>query len=326
MTQPPPPPRWFGPRASTDDPAVAALIDRLAVEAEWADIGGGFNLNVRIDTVPPTVLRVHRPWPTRRRVAGLRRLRERLVGAGVHVARPIAMLGHDVVRVGDRWAELEDFVPHMQPAASQESYVRLFEELGRLHAGLRAVWEPGPPEPLDDHRTVRQLRYWLGFTRRRLGTAAAAVVTRAGHLLDQLAAARKGVELPRAPIHGDYKLGNAVALENGSWANLDLDFVRVRERIYDVAGSLYWAVESGAELDRPLLLEAYDRTAPEPLTADETRLLPTALTWIPLHWVATAGFIGGVPEAERALAAAEAWWSRREDLSWYPERPSQVTG
>jgi hypothetical protein len=204
--------------------------------------------------------------------------------------------------------------------------VRLFEELGRLHAGLRAVWEPGPPEPLDDHRTVRQLRYWLGFTRRRLGTAADAVVARAGHLLDQLAAARKGVELPRAPIHGDYKLGNAVALENGSWANLDLDFVRVRERIYDVAGSLYWAVESGAELDRRLLLEAYDRTAPEPLTADETRLLPTALTWIPLHWVATAGFIGGVPEAERALAAAEAWWSGREDRSWYPERPSQVAG
>jgi hypothetical protein len=78
-----------------------ALIYRLAVEAEWADIGGGFNLNVRIDTVPPTVLRVHRPWPTRRRVAGLRRLRERLVGAGVHVARPIAMLGHDVVRVNE---------------------------------------------------------------------------------------------------------------------------------------------------------------------------------------------------------------------------------
>lgn len=27
----------------------------------WADIGGGFNLNVRIDAEPPVVLRVHRP-------------------------------------------------------------------------------------------------------------------------------------------------------------------------------------------------------------------------------------------------------------------------
>ena len=44
----PPLPRWFGPRASPDDPAVSALIDRVAHGAGWADIGGSFNLNVRI--------------------------------------------------------------------------------------------------------------------------------------------------------------------------------------------------------------------------------------------------------------------------------------
>src|ERR1043165_1765878 len=63
-------PRWFGPRASPDDPAVSALIDRVAREAGWADIGGGFNLNLRIDAEPPVVLRVHRPWARRGRVAG----------------------------------------------------------------------------------------------------------------------------------------------------------------------------------------------------------------------------------------------------------------
>ena len=61
-TSPPPLPRWFGPRASPDDPAVSALIDRVARGAGWADIGGAFNLNVRIDAEPPVVLRVHRPW------------------------------------------------------------------------------------------------------------------------------------------------------------------------------------------------------------------------------------------------------------------------
>src|SRR4051812_42236416 len=71
-------PRWFGARASADDPAVSALIDRVARAAGWADIGGGFNLNLRIDVEPPVVLRVHRPWVRRARVAGLRRLRERL--------------------------------------------------------------------------------------------------------------------------------------------------------------------------------------------------------------------------------------------------------
>src|SRR5919202_6817923 len=77
-TSPPPLPRWFGPRASPDDPAVSALIARVARGAGWADIGGGFQLNVGVEPEAPGVLRVHRPWVRRGRVAGLRRLRERL--------------------------------------------------------------------------------------------------------------------------------------------------------------------------------------------------------------------------------------------------------
>src|SRR5262245_28906422 len=102
-------PRWFGPRASPDDPAVSALIDGVAGGAEWADLGGEFNLNLRIDAEPPVVLRVHRPWVRRGRVAGLRRLRERLQETQVRVARPIQIGGRDLVRVADRWAELEEF-------------------------------------------------------------------------------------------------------------------------------------------------------------------------------------------------------------------------
>src|SRR5579872_6955221 len=96
-TAPPPLPRWFGPRASPDDPAVSALIARVAHGAGWADIGGAFNLNVRIDAEPPVVFRVHRPWPRRRRVLGMRRLRERLQDTGVRVARPMPAMGRDIV-------------------------------------------------------------------------------------------------------------------------------------------------------------------------------------------------------------------------------------
>jgi len=316
LTPPPPLPSWFGPRASTDDPAVAALLDQVAPDRTWQDIGGGFNLNIRLDGAATLVLRVHRPWATRARVAGLRRLRERLQRAGIRVARPVPILGRELARVGGRWAELEEFVPHVQPSPSQESYLRLFEELGRVHAGLRAAWEPDLPEPYDDHRTHRQLHYWLGFTRRRLGAGAEPVVRRAKLLLDELGKARRGVELPRAPIHGDYKLGNAVQLSDGSWANLDLDFVRIRERLYDVAGSLYWASESGANVDLHQLCDAYDRSAPEPVTPDERRFLPAMITQIPLHWVATAGILDSVLEAESAMDAAEAWWARREELTW----------
>jgi Ser/Thr protein kinase RdoA (MazF antagonist) len=325
VTPPALPPAWFGPRAGTDDPAVAALLDRIAPAGTWQDIGGAFNLNVRLDAAERLVLRVHRPWATRSRVAGLRRLRERLQRAGIRVAQPVPILGRDVVRVGGRWAELEEFVPHVQPSPSRESYLRLFEELGGLHAALRATWEPDLPQPLDDHRTHRQLHYWLGFTRRRLGAGAEPVVRRAKLLLDELGKARRGIDLPHAPIHGDYKLGNAVQLSDGSWLNLDLDFVRIRERLYDVAASLYWASESGATVDLRELRDAYDRSAPEPVTPEERRLLPAQITLIPLHWVATAGLMderigvpgtAGLSEAERALDAAEAWWARREELTW----------
>src|SRR3954452_2118856 len=114
-TSPPALPRWFGPRASPDDPAVSALIDRVARGAGWADIGGGFNLNVRIDAEPPVGLRVHRSLFRRGRVAGLRRLRERLQRTQIRVARPIRIAGCDLLRVADRWAEMEEFIDHVQP-------------------------------------------------------------------------------------------------------------------------------------------------------------------------------------------------------------------
>lgn len=309
-------PRWFGPRASPDDPAVSALIARVARGAGWADIGGGFNLNVRVDTEPPVVLRVHRPWVRRGRVAGLRRLRERLQRTQVRVARPVPVSGGDLLRAAGRWAEVEEFVGHVQPRADEDSYARLFEELGRLHTALKAVWEPGPPEPLDDHRTFGQVRYSAGFTRRRLGPRSEPAVRRMRRLAGELSKLREEVDLPCAPIHGDYKPGNAGELPDGSWATFDLDFARVRERLYDIAASLNHAAQDGASLEPRRLLDAYESTAPEPLTRDEHRWLPGALALIPLHWAATAGLVGdGVREAESAVTAAEAWWSRRAELS-----------
>ncbi len=257
----------------------------------------------------------------RSRVAGLRRLRERLQRTQVRVARPIRITGRDLLRVGDRWAEIEEFIDHVQPPAGEDSYVRLFEELGRLHAALKAVWEPSPPEPLDDHRTLGQLRYSIGFTRRRLGPSSEPVVHRMRQLTGELSKLRKQVELPCTPIHGDYKLGNAVELSDGSWATFDLDFARVRERLYDIAGSLNHVAQDGAFqgglvrlpavdlLEARRLLAAYESTAPEPLTRDEHRWLPGALALVPLHWAATAGLAGDISEAESAMTAAEAWWS-----------------
>jgi Ser/Thr protein kinase RdoA (MazF antagonist) len=257
-------------------------------------------------------------------VAGLRRLRERLQETQLRVARPIRISGCDLLRVADRWAELEEFIDHVQPRADEDSFVRLFEELGRVHTALGAAWEPSPPEPLDDHRTFGQLRYSVGFTRRRLGPGSEPVVHRMRQLTGELSKLRKEVELPCAPIHGDYKLSNAGELSDESWATFDLDFARLRERLYDVAVSLNHVARSGPDavgqpvelLEPRRLLDAYESTAPEPLTRDERRWLPGALALVPLHWAATAGLVGnGIHEAERAMTAAEAWWWRRAELS-----------
>jgi Ser/Thr protein kinase RdoA (MazF antagonist) len=119
-------------------------------------------------------------------------------------------------------------------------------------------------------------------------------------------------------------LSNLGELSDGSWATFDLDFARVRERLYDVAASLNHVVQSGPDgvgqpvalLEPRRLLDAYEGTAPEPLTCDEHRWLPGALALIPLHWAATAGLGGdGIQKAESAMSAAEAWWSRRAELS-----------
>jgi Ser/Thr protein kinase RdoA (MazF antagonist) len=143
-------------------------------------------------------------------------------------------------------------------------------------------------------------------------------------LTGELSKLRKEVELPCTPIHGDYKLGNVGELSDGSWATFDLDFVRVRERLYDIAGSLNHVAQSGPDgvgqpvelLEPRRLLDAYESTVPEPLTRDEYRWLPGALALVPLHWAATAGLVDdGIHEAESAMTAAEAWWSRRAELS-----------
>jgi Ser/Thr protein kinase RdoA (MazF antagonist) len=242
-------------------------------------------------------------------------LRERLQGTEIRVAPPVRLSGRDVLRVGDRWAELEEYVDHVEPPAGEGLSIRLFEELGRLHAALAAVWEPAPPEPLDDHRTLRQLQYSVGFTRRKLGHDSEPVVRRMRQLTRELSRLRKEVELPCAPIHGDFKRENVGELPDGSWATFDLDFARVRERVYDVAASLHHLDPSGASLEPRRLLDAYERTAREYLTPDERRWLPGALALIPLHWAATAGLGGSIREAERAMTAAEAWWTRRDELT-----------
>src|SRR4051794_41921791 len=114
-TSPPALPRWFGPRASPDDPAVSGLIAGVARGAGWADIGGGFNLNVRVDAEPPVVLPGHRPWVRRGRGAGLRRLRGRLPRPPGRGAPPVRSSRCGPLGGGGRWGGTGEVLRHRQP-------------------------------------------------------------------------------------------------------------------------------------------------------------------------------------------------------------------
>jgi hypothetical protein len=52
-------------------------------------------------------------------------------------------------------------------------------------------------------------------------------------------------------------LGNAGELSDGSWATFDLDFARVRERLYDIAASLHHVAQGGELLEPRRLLIDY---------------------------------------------------------------------
>jgi len=82
-----------------------------------------------------------------------------------------------------------------------------------------------------------------------------------------------------------------------------------------VIGGSDHVAPNGEWLEPRRLLDAYQSTAPQPLTLDEHRWLPGALALVPLHRAATAGLVGdGIHEAESAMTAAETWWSRRAEL------------
>ena len=191
-------------------------------EAVW------FNLNVRIDAEPPVVLRVHRPWVRRGRVAGLRRLRERLGRTQVRVARPIPVsaatfLGSLIVGLSLRSSSITCSHGRARTPASACS------RLGRVHTALKAVWEPSPPEPLDDHRTFGQLRYSAGFTRRRLGPRSEPVVRRMAPT-DSPALSSRRSRTPITPIHRATNWAtrwNCQTVHGPPWT---WDFARVRER------------------------------------------------------------------------------------------------
>ncbi|HWE61424.1 MAG TPA: phosphotransferase [Chloroflexota bacterium] len=313
-------------RASLSHPAVQQLIAEIAADCRVTDLGGTMSLNVRIDPAG-LVLRVHQPFVSRHRLLALQAVRRDLDRQGLGVPVPIARRGSTVFRCGDRWAELEPYIPHEKPAPALASYSWLFGAMGRLHRALVALDLTVPRPLVATYAPPGSLRRWLRVTASAVQDDAEArdIVRRTRNLLQPLqtqwvAATR----LPTQLVHGDMRLGNVCRSAVGDTVYLDFGFLAFRPRIHDLAYSIAFMLRAlnGDSVPArfswqsvPQLIEEYECTATAPLTALERDALAAYTAAVPLYFSALAGFSN---DPVRQLRASAPFLSLSEWLLAYP--------
>ena len=139
------------------------LIADIDPDCHARDLGGAMSLNVHIDPAG-LVLRVHQPFVSRQRLRALHAVRVNLANQGLVVPVPVGHGGSTIFRCGDRWAELEPYIPHERLPPTPASYSWLFGAMGRLHGAL-ATLDPKVPRPLvATYAAPGSLHRWLRIT------------------------------------------------------------------------------------------------------------------------------------------------------------------
>jgi hypothetical protein len=155
-------------RPSLNNPDVQRLISAISPGAHGTDLVGVMSLNVRLD-LTGLVLRVHQPFVSRRRVLAVQEVRRCLAGLGLVVPVPMSWRKAMVFRCGNRWAELEEYVPHERAEPVPGSYRWLFGALGTLqytaavplYSATLAGFTNDPAGLLRARRSFLRLSAWL---------------------------------------------------------------------------------------------------------------------------------------------------------------------
>lgn len=308
-------------RTSLDDPDVRRLAGEIAPGTRVTDLGGVMSLNARLDPAG-LVLRVHRPFVSRRRLLSVHEVRRRLADQGLVVPVPAPWRGSMAFRCGDRWAELEGHIPHELPEPTLDAFISMFRAMGALHRALARL-ELTVPRPLVAiYAPPSTLRRWLPATESAVrGDPEASDVAR---LLRDLVGRLRGEWMPatRLPVHlvhGDVHLRNVCRTPEGEPVYLDFGFLAHRPRIHELAYSLSWmifaldghrALESFAWEIVPRVIEEYEAAADTTLTGAERRALAPYIAAAPLYHAAIAGFSNdpaGQLRAERPFLRLSEW-------------------
>jgi Ser/Thr protein kinase RdoA (MazF antagonist) len=302
------------------------LIDQYALDAGSAfqDLGGGSNLNLKvIRDGQDCVIRVYRPWFTKARLSAIHEL-QRALGGEIRTPQKLpARQGAPFCMWENRLVEMEEYIPFAQNMNRWDELIVGMRALGRMHARWAHL---APDLRADDDRFVnyiplrdalpRVLRACARIRGWEHPTDAEREVAALSETLARMVDAH-AYDLPRQPVHGDF-WDNNVLFSNDALAFVtDFDFAGMRNRIDDVALTLYFA-DAQFMLFDPFagdrikqlrrMLRAYDEALDRPLTDAEWMALPYALARQPLWGIGNWALSLDEETAARAYV---------QDMGWY---------
>ena len=303
----------LGPRATSSPALIATVRSAWALNpvSGTTDLGGTYNLNLRLRTAPDdVVLRSHRPWVSAGRLATMQTARAGLREQGLPVVSPLPTVsGTTMMTVDGRLAEVEPWRPDDGGTDDRDRLLAAAALLGQLHAGLRALALPAPivPPVVSNDLSPGVFDDWLVRTERAIAAAPRTEQTVVARRACRKAGAvaRLNRDIPRGAgerhlVHGDYGHGNVRFTGPEATAIVDFDFLHEGERITDLADlafSPHWVSAFGqlvlppARRDWdivPELIRRYDATCAQRLSKEEIGALPLAMAAVPLNWIAAS--------------------------------------
>ena len=323
-------PQWV---VSEEDIATIADGFGLVLRPSTAvSLGGAVNGVVRVmSDAGEVVLRVHRPWTTVERLDGVHWVQDHLRSQWLPVPDIlVARSGHRWMVLHDRLVEAMPYVSGGTQADNWDEFAVSFAMLGRLHAALGSlppnsvssrVPEPAHGSFADPGTALSMLAetdaaFESCADREGYGDAAA-IREKTRRLLRRLHEERASYEdsLPRSLIHADF-LGTNVLISNAKViAILDFDRLARRERIHELAVSLYCVLgrlhraQPATEPPKPAevarlagLVATYEESAAAPLDPVELAALPFEMARVPLYPVAEAGYLAAAGKGPGAIA------------------------
>lgn len=288
-------------RPDVANPHVQRLAAEIAPSAGMADLGGAFSLNATLGS-SGLVLRVHQPFMTRRRLHAQQEVRRHFDDQGLVVPVPLPWHGTTLLRCGNRWAELEPYIPNAKPEPTSASCVWLFEAMGTIHRAMAATDLTVPRTYFATYGPPSSLLRWLPVTEAAVSgdPEAEEIVRRIRALIRQLRAQWvPATELPMQMVHGDLRFGNVSLTPDNTTVYFDFGFLAYRPRIHDLAYALAWIVlrpdnggtgESFAWERVPAWIAAYEAAASSPLSTLERKALAPYAAAVPLYQNVIAGW------------------------------------